>query len=204
MSQCNRLFRVDAAYAFFDASTKSVVVAADVWMNPYADQVHVCPNPIAMPAGAREFLVEGFTKPGIHPMLVVKNRVSTSFSSDSTPRSVVVYAMGVDAPQRLEVQVASAPPPALQPGTQASEQSTVNVDGAAGGTRTGASGTQVIGRSAAYSFEEAINDALAQAEKLLPSPPRNPDVSVVIEVTKITAQALGSMPPGLVVTATVK
>jgi len=197
MDQCNRLFRADATYAYFDANARSVVVAADVWLNPYADQVHICPNPIAMPTGARELLVEGFTKPGIHPMLVVKHRVVTSFPSDSTPKSVVVYTMGVDAPSRQEVPVGNAPPPALQPATQASEQAATERGPAP-------TGSTVTGRSAAYSFEEALQDALAQAEKLRPSPPRNPDVGVVVEVTKITAQALGNVLPGLFVTATVK
>jgi|SRR5579859_6765463 len=201
MDKCNRLFRVDATYAYFDASAKSVVVAADVWLNPYSDRVHVCPNLIAMPVGTHEFLVEGHTKPGIHPMLLVKERVVTSFASDATPKSVIVYTMGIDAPSRHEVQVQSSPPPALQPATQASEQAAAALAREKGPAPTG---NTVTGRSATYSFDEALQDALTQAEKLRPSPPRNPDVGVSIEVTKITAQALGNMLPGLVVTATVK
>jgi hypothetical protein len=130
-------------------------------------------------------------------MLVVKHRVVTSFHSDATPKSVIVYAMGVDGPARQEVPVGSAPPPALQAATQTDEQP----------AREGApapTGTTVTGRSTKYSFDEAVQDALAQAARLRPTPPRNPDVGVVIEVTKITAQALGNMLPGLVVTATVK
>jgi hypothetical protein len=197
MDPCNRLFRADATYAYFDPTAKNVVVAADVWLNPYSDQVHLCPNPIAAPVGPRELLVEGTTKPGIHPMLVVKHRVVTSFPSDATPKSVIVFTMGVDGPSRQEVPVGSAPPPALQPATQASEQP-------ARERGPSPTGTTVVGRSTRYSFEEAVQDALAQAELLRPSPPRNPDVGVVIEVTKISAQALGNMLPGLVVTATVK
>jgi hypothetical protein len=199
MNECGRLFRADAVYAYFDASAKRVVVAADVWMNPYADQVRLCPNPIAMPVGAKELLVEGVTRPGIHPMLVVKHRVTTSFASDATPKSVIVYSQGVDAPSRQEVQVASAPPPALQPAAQADETTRTTAPAAAPAGKT-----EVLGYSNSYSFDEAVHDALAKAKALFPPSPPNPDASVSIEVTKITASSGGSMVAGLYVTAVAK
>jgi hypothetical protein len=200
MNQCGKLFRADAVYAFFDSTAKRVVVAADVWMNPFTDEVHVCPNPLAMPVGAREFIVEGVSRhAGIHPMLMVKNRVSTSFPSDATPASVVVYTQGVDAPARQEVQVASAPPPALQPAAQAAEQ-----PAQARPAEAKAAKTEVTGHSATFSFDEAVHDALTQAAALYPSPPRNPDVAVTIEVTKITARSGGNILPGLYLTAIAK
>jgi hypothetical protein len=168
-----------------------------VWLNPYSDRVHICPNPIAMPLGAREFIVEGTTRPGIHPMLVTKHRVTTSFLSDATPKSVIVYSMGVDAPNRQEVQVATSPPPAMQPAAQADEQSAPATTPAA----SGSSGTAIVGYSESYSFEEAVNDALTKAAALDPVTPQTADHSIVIEVTKITAKAKGSMPAGLYLTA---
>lgn len=112
---CGRLFRAESVAAYFAAAEKHVVIVVDLFVNPVADHVRVCPNPIAIPP-AREFLVIGTTDGGIHPDLVVKRRVSTSFASDATPRSVVVYSMGIDAPIRHEVPVSSAAPPPLHDG----------------------------------------------------------------------------------------
>src|SRR3954465_11283253 len=115
MSTCGRLFQVDKVVAYFVAADKHVVIVADVFQNPTADHVQICPNPIAIPP-SREFLVMGTTDPGIHPQLAVKRRISTTFASDLTPRSVIVYTQGIDAPVRQEVPVGNAPPPPLMPG----------------------------------------------------------------------------------------
>jgi hypothetical protein len=101
--------------AYFAAAEKHVVIVVDLFANPVADHVQVCPNPIAIPP-AREFVVVGTTDGGIHPDLVVKRRISTSFASDATPKSVVVYTQGIDAPIRHEVPVMSAAPPPLHDG----------------------------------------------------------------------------------------
>src|SRR5262249_50934000 len=94
MSTCGRLFQVDKVYAYYVAADKHVVIVADVFQNPTADHVQICPNPIAIPP-SREFVVIGTTDPGIHPQLVVKRRISTTFASDLTPRSVIVYTQGI-------------------------------------------------------------------------------------------------------------
>src|SRR5689334_6980433 len=70
MSTCGKLFHANQIYAYHDNTKKQVVVLADVTLNPVADDVHLCPNLIAPPS-SREFLVEGTTKPGIHPALAV-------------------------------------------------------------------------------------------------------------------------------------
>jgi hypothetical protein len=114
MSTCGRLFPVDKVYAYFVAADKHVVIVADVFLNPTADQVQICPNPIAIPP-SREFLVIGTTAPGIHPQLVVKRRISTTYASDLTPKSVIVYTQGTDAPERHEVLLGAGPPPPLAP-----------------------------------------------------------------------------------------
>jgi hypothetical protein len=62
----------------------------------------------------------------------------------------------------------------------------------------------VVGYSASFSFDEAIQDALKQALAKLPSPPRNPDSSVGVVVKTITASIAGNMRPGLFVTATAR
>ena len=116
---CGRLFGAESVMAYFVAADKHVVIVVDLFANPVADHVHVCPNPIAMPP-AREFLVIGTTDGGIHPDLVVKRRISTSFASDATPRSVIVYSTGIDAPIRHEVPVSSVAPPPLHDGDGAS------------------------------------------------------------------------------------
>src|SRR5437868_4824879 len=74
MDQCGRLFRAQKVYAYYLAAEKRVVVAADVVTNPLSDQVHICPNPLAMPLGAHEFIVEG-TSRVIHPTPDVSVRI---------------------------------------------------------------------------------------------------------------------------------
>ena len=60
---------------------------------------------------------------------------------------------------------------------------------------------EVIGYSLAYSFEEAMHDAINQARARFPAPPRNPDVGVRVEVIQIYSSAGGNIRPGLFIKA---
>jgi hypothetical protein len=186
------LFRANKIYAYYVSAQKHVVISADVIVNPVADDVHICPNPVAMPP-AREFIVAGTTKPGIQPMLVTVRRVSTSFLSDLTPKSVIVYSAGIDGPVREEVPV-SAPPPPLDPHVHLAQPDPKPSNGP----------VEVTGYSPTYSLEEAVQDALAQAAVEFPAPPRNPDVAVEIDIKDIFARAGGNIRPGLFVRASAK
>ena len=194
MSVCGRLFRVDKVYAYFVAADKHVaphvVIVADVFQNPVGDHVQICPNPIAIPP-AREFIVVGTTDGGIHPTLVVKRRISTTFVSDLTPRSVIVYTQGIDAPERHEVPVGSAAPPPLAPGNG---EPTVDAKPPPA--------VEVTGFSATFSVEQAVQDALTQAVAKLGGPPHNPDVAISIDILDISARTGGNIVPGLFVRAT--
>jgi hypothetical protein len=189
MSTCGRLFHVDKVVAYYVAADKHVVIVADVFQNPTADHVQICPNPIAIPP-AREFLVIGTTDPGIHPQLQVKRRISTTFVSDLTPRSVIVYTQGIDAPVRQEVPVGTAPPPPLPPG---------DAEPPAAGRPHGP--IEVTGFSATFSLEQAVQDALTQAVAKLGGPPRHPDVAIEIDILDISARTGGNIRPGLFVRA---
>lgn len=189
MSTCGRLFSVDKLYAYFVAADKHVVIVADVFLNPTADHIGICPNPIAIPP-AREFLVIGTTDPGIHPQLQVKRRISTTFASDLTPRSVIVYTQGIDAPARQEIPVGAAPPPPLAPD---------EVEPAPAAPPAGA--IEVTGFSPTFSLEQAVQDALTQAVAKLAGPPRNPDVAIEIDILDISARTGGNIRPGLFVRA---
>jgi hypothetical protein len=182
------LFQVDKVVAYYVAADKHVVIVADVFQNPTADHVQICPNPIAIPP-SREFVVIGTTDPGVHPQLVVKRRISTTFVSDLTPRSVIVYTQGVDAPVRQEVPVGSAPPPPLAPGDPEPPARRPHP-------------VEVIGFSATFSLEQAVQDALTQAVAKLGGPPRNPDIAIQIEIVDISARTGGNIRPGLTVRAT--
>src|SRR5579864_9787733 len=163
---CSRLFRVENTYAYYDSDHKHVVIVADLWTNPYTDHVCICPNPIAMPPTALEFLVEGTTHSGgIHPDMQVKHRVVYSFASDVTPRSVVLYTMGTDSPSRHEISVGSSPPPPLLPGARGVAAP------APAKQRPSGMPVEVTGYSARFSFDEALQDAVAKAAALFPSPP---------------------------------
>jgi hypothetical protein len=189
MSTCGRLFHVDKVVAYYVAADKHVVIVADVFQNPTADHVQICPNPIAIPP-AREFLVIGTTDPGIHPQLQVKRRISTTFVSDLTPRSVIVYTQGIDAPARQEVPVGTAPPPPLPP---------CDAEPPAAGRPHGP--IEVTGFSATFSLEQAVQDALTQAVAKLGGPPRHPDVAIEIDILDISARTGGNIRPGLFVRA---
>lgn len=200
MTQCNHLFRTEAIYAFYSAGEKHVVIVADVWLNPYTDQVHICPNPIAMPI-AREFIVEGTSKTsGIHPMLLVKHRVTYSYASDLTPQKVVVWSQGLDAPARHEVELGSAPAPLAQ--TPQPKEAPASSAAPAPDHAAGAGPNEVVGFSINFDYKEALADALAQAR--VKKPPRNPDIAVTIEVKDVTARAGGNIKPGLFLTAVIK
>jgi len=187
--------------AYFVTDAKQVVIIAEVNANPVADQVHICPNPIAMPP-AREFLVAGTTSGGIHPDLVTRRRVSFAFASDLTPKSVLVYSAGIDSPVRQEVPVTTvashaqlppldsnghAPPPVGKPPNNPPPKPSDLIE--------------VTGFSPTFSLEEAVQDALAQATAKLPAPPRNPDVGVSIDIKDISAGSGGNIRPGLHVRA---
>ena len=193
MSTCSRLFIANKVYAYFAAAEKHVVILADVIMNPVADEVHICPNLVAL-APLDEFVVAGTTRPGIRPLLVTRRRVSFSFPSDKTPRSVLVYSQGIEGPVKQEVLVGSSPPPPLDD----THVPPPRPDPAPVGP------VEVTGFSATYSLEEAVQDALAQAARAFPSPPRNPDVAVEIDVKDIFARAGGNIRPGLFVRATAR
>lgn len=190
MSTCGRLFHVDKVVAYYVPADKHVVIVADVFQNPTADHVKICPNPIAIPP-SREFLVIGTTEPGIHPQLVVKRRISTTFASDATPRSVIVYTQGIDAPVRQEVSVGSVAPPPLATG-----------EGDPPAATPPHAPVEVTGFSAEFSLEQAVQDALTQAVAKLAGPPRNPDVAIQIDIQDISARTGGNIRPGLTVRAT--
>lgn len=194
MSTCPTLFSADKIYAYHDNTKKQVVVLADVTLNPVADDVHICPSLIAAPS-SREFVVEGTTKPGIHPALAVRRRLSYSFFSDLTPKIVIVYSAENGVPVRHEVPVASAPPP---------PHGGPNGDPPDAGARPPHGPVEVTGYSAAFSLEQAVQDALAQAAEKLPAPPRNPDVAVEIDIKDISARSGGNIRPGLFVRATAR
>jgi hypothetical protein len=192
MSTCGRLFPANKIYAYFNAAGKHVVVLADVTLNPTADDVHICPNLIAA-VGAHEFLVAGTTRPGIHPALAVIRRLSYSFATDATPRSVVVYSMGIDGPARVEVAVSSTPPAALpEDGNGA-----VKLDG--GPTPAP---IEVIGYSPTFSFEQAVEDALSQVIARIP--PNHGDAAVELDIKDIFARTGHILRPGLFVRAMAK
>ena len=173
-----------------------------MWQNPYADVVHVCPNALAPVAEVEEFVIQGTTKPGIHPLLVAKRRVTYSYPADEAPKSVIIHSAGIDVAARQEVPVTSAPPPSLQ---QTTPPASLSAPSPSASPAKGVTGpVQVTGYSESYSVEEAIQDAIAQAQAKRPSPPREPDAAVIVEVTKIFARVGGNIRSGLFVTCTAR
>src|SRR5712692_3320889 len=157
MHKCDRLFPAENFNAYYDAARMHVVVSAEVTINPYSDDVHICPNPLARilpPPEYHEFLVEGSTRPGIHPTLVTKRTVFYSYASDLTPAKVRVYSMGADNPAASDVTVGSKPPVMVQ----SSPQKPPAQPGQPGVKPTGP--WVAIGWSQAFNFDEAFADAV--------------------------------------------
>ncbi len=208
MTTCGRLFGASKVYAYYDAAKKQVTISADVTVRGGED-VHICPNPIAV-RPSHEFLVIGTTSDGIHPQFVVIRRLSYSFPADQMPKSVIVYSAGVDAPMRQVVQVSSLPPgliadpPADVPQTDAPQTDAPQTDGSQADAKPSPGAVEVTGYSPTFSFEQAVQDALAQATAKFPVPPRNPDVAVDIDIKDIFARTGGNIRPGLFVRATAK
>ena len=62
---------------------------------------------------SREYVVLGTTEGGIHPSLMVRRRLSTTFVSEAAPAHVIVYTRGDDGPARHQLAVSSHAPPPL-------------------------------------------------------------------------------------------
>jgi hypothetical protein len=110
MATCVRLFRADNIRAFYAQRERLLVVSADVTLNPYADDVGICRNPLqrVLPQPeVGELMVVGSTRPGIHPQVVVTRTIQAHFPMDTKPARIAVFTMGIDNPARVVVPVAT-------------------------------------------------------------------------------------------------
>lgn len=191
MTQCGHLFHAENVHAYFVEARKQLVISADATLSP-ADEVHICPNPIAprLPL-AHEYIVEGTTKPGIHSNLVMKRTVYGTFAMDAAPKSVVVFVQGIDNPARIEVQVIVG----LPRDTPASSVA-APAPAAAAGAKTASDMKKVYeatGWSRDFKYDEAFADALAQLQKQIPPGFHNPDVGLTADVIASGAEVGGNI-----------
>jgi hypothetical protein len=181
---CDRLFRAQNPSAYFSTTHKTLVVTAEVTLNPTRDSVHICRNLLqgAVHPGGPEFVLSGHTRPGIHADLVVTRTVMGVFPMDATPASVVLYSQGVDSPARAELKVGDRPPvpaPAPQPAGAPPSATPSDLAGSA-------AGKEATGWSASYSYDEAVGDAVAQLKALVGVV--NPDVGIRATVVETGVQ----------------
>jgi hypothetical protein len=193
MDKCGRLTRARNLHVWFDSERKQVNIAADVEINPYSTEVRICPNPLARitPAPeAREFLVEAVTiRTGYIPLPVVLTRVFYSFSTDIPPAKVRIYTMGIDNPTAQDMPIKDRPPAPLTANNQPAPS-----------TPTAPAPRDVVvarGWSERFSFEEALQNALADLQAKIPPLSHNPDVGTAAEVLKTIAHVGGNIRPGL-------
>jgi hypothetical protein len=184
MTSCCQLFRADNIKAFHLTAEPTLVISAEVTMNPFADDVRICRNPLERllpPPAVHEYMVVSTTRPGIHPDLAVKRTITASFPIDSVPEKVAVYSMGVDNPARVEVPVGDQP-------TQSSAPLTV---APAAQTSTPASSTpvQATGWSRDFVLQEALSNAVTELRSAAGF--RNPDVGLHFQVVEIGGQVGG-------------
>jgi hypothetical protein len=184
MTGCCHLFRAENIKAFHLTKEPTLVISAEVTLNPYADDVRICRNPLErlLPAPAvHEYMVVSTTRPGIHPDLLVKRTITASFPMDSVPAKVAVYSMGVDDPARVEIPVGDQP-------TQTSASSTA---AAAAQTTTSGSSTpvQATGWSRDFVLQEALSNAVTELRAAAGF--RNPDIGLHFQVVEIGGQVGG-------------
>jgi hypothetical protein len=184
MTSCCQLFRAENIKAFHLTKEPTLVISADVTLNPVADDVRICRNPLEplLPAPAvHEYMVVSTTKPGIHPDLVVKRTITASFPMDSVPAKVAVYSMGLDNPARVEVPV----------GDQPTQTSASSAAAAVAQTTAPAAGAPV--QATGWSRDFVLQDALSNAVTELRAAAgfRNPDVGLHFQVVEIGGQIGG-------------
>ena len=185
MTSCFRLFRADNIKAFHLTKEPALVISAEVTLNPVADDVRICRNPLErlLPAPeVHEYMVVSTTRPGIHPDLAVKSTITASFPIDSVPAKVAVYSMGVDNPARVEVAVGDQPTQTSGPSTAppASSQTSPPASGAT---------VQATGWSRDFVLQEALSNAVTELRAAAGF--RNPDVGLHFQVEEIGGQVGG-------------
>ncbi len=197
MSQCSRLFPADNINAFYSTVEKALVISAEVTINPFADRVQICRNPLEMllPApAAHEYMIVGTTRTGIHPDLVAKHTITASFLLDATPAKVAVYSMGIDNPARVEVPVVGTP--SLPQASTPAQPSTVLPQTSA--PVTGAP-VEATGWSQDFVLQDALSNAVTQLRDAAGF--RNPDIGLPFEVVAIGGRIGGfTLHTGLSVT----
>jgi hypothetical protein len=131
-----------------------------------------------------EYMVVGMTRPGVHPDLVVKRRISASFPMDLTPAKVAVYVMGTDNPERVEVTVGSQPVQTSPPAQESAASQTSTASKPATGEPAEATG---------WSTDFLLQDALSNAVTELRAAAgfRNPDIGLGFEVVAVGGQVGG-------------
>jgi hypothetical protein len=184
MSICCQLFRAENIKAFHLTAEPTLVISADVTLNPFADNVQICRNPLqlVLPTPAvREYMVVVQTKPGIHPELAVKRTITAAFPIDSVPAKVAVYSMGVDNPARVEVSVGDQPAvTSAQPPATSGAQTSAPAAGAA---------VQTTGWSRDFVLQEALTNAVTELRAAAGF--RNPDIGLHFQVVEIGGQVGG-------------
>ena len=170
----------------YSESQMTLIISADVTINPYSDHVEICRNPLErlLPStGIHEYMVVGTTRPGVHPDLVLKRTISASFLMDVTPAKVVVYSMGIDNPARAEISVSTQAPPvsAQTPATGTQAPST--------SAPTSRGPLEATGWSKNFVLQDALSNALTELRKAAGF--RNPDIGLPFEVVAIGGQIGG-------------
>jgi hypothetical protein len=184
MTSCCHLFRAENIKAFHLTKEPTLVISAEVTLNPFSDDVRICRNPLErlLPAPAvHEYMIVSTTRPGIHPDLVVKRTITASFPMDSVPAKIAVYSMGLDNPARVEIPVGDQPTPTSASSTAAAAAQT---------TTSGSSApVQATGWSRDFVLQEALSNAVTELRAAAGF--RNPDIGLHFQVVEIGGQVGG-------------
>jgi hypothetical protein len=192
MTSCCHLFPAQNIKAFHLTKEPTLVISADVTLNPVADDVRICRNPLErlLPAPAvHEYMVVSTTKPGIHPDLVVKRTITASFPMDSVPAKVAVYSMGLDNPARVEIPVGDQPTQTSASSTAAAAAPATAASAAQTTTSTSSTPVQATGWAKDFVLQEALSNAVTELRAAAGF--RNPDAGLHFQVVEIGGQVGG-------------
>jgi hypothetical protein len=194
VSQCIGLFHAQNINAVFSTTHKALIISAQVTLNPFADHVQICRNPLQLllpPPAVLEYMIVGTRAPGIHTDLAVQETITASFAMDATPAKVAVYSMGIDNPARVEINVGSAPLQAAQASQRTQGSSQAPQTASTGQPTSAQSGAAV--EATGWSKDFILQDALANAVTSLRAQAgfRNPDVGLGFEIVQLGGQIGG-------------
>jgi hypothetical protein len=154
---CSHLVPAKNIHAFYSTVQNTLTVTAEVTFGPGNFDIQICRSlidPAVSPTPA--FVVSAPAPTGVQPDYVVVRTISASFPLAKPPKTILVYAAGVDGPSKTEVNVADTPAAAAPAAGAAAPGN------AAKAPAGNAAPITVTGWSRSFHYDDALADAVRQ------------------------------------------